>query len=296
MQDQDRRLLLAYAGLVLTNLFWAGNAVVARGVAGEIPPFALAFWRWTGALLILLPLGLPHLHRGRAVIRRHWRALLGLGALSVAGFNTLLYLAAQTTTATNIGLVNSTIPLAVALAAWLLLRQRPTPRQLVGLAIAAAGVAVIVARGDWLVLRTLAIHPGDLWMIAAVVVWGLYSVLLRLWPVPLHPLGFLTATVTVGACLLLPLYLWELASVGGFGFGAGHLPVFGYLALFPSVLAFLFWNHGVAVAGPRTASLFIYLLPVFAAVLASLFLGEQLHVYHAAGGLLIVAGLYQASR
>jgi drug/metabolite transporter (DMT)-like permease len=296
MQQDPRQRLLAYTGLVLTALFWAGNAVLARGVADEIRPIALAFWRWVGALAVLLPFGLAHLRRGASVIRANPRPLVAMGLLSVATFNTLLYLAAHTTTAVNIALVNSMLPVAIALLALAILGQRTTWRQVAGIAAAGAGVLTIVARGDWEVLASLAFRQGDLVMILAVLVWGLYSVLLRLWPIDLHPVGFLTLTVIIGVGLLLPAFVWEVAVYGHFAFRPIHLPLFGYLAIFPSILAFLFWNRAVAVVGPSVTGMFIYLVPVFTAVLASTILRESLYAYHATGGALILVGLYLATR
>jgi drug/metabolite transporter (DMT)-like permease len=296
MHHIPRQALIAGIGLTLTTLFWAGNAVLARGVVGEIPPVALAFWRWVLAFALLLPFGLRFVYRARAEIRRHWAVLVCLSLLSVATFNTLLYLAAQTTTAINITLVNSAMPVGVAVMAWLLLRQRTTVAQTAGIFAAAAGTAVIVTRGDWQVLLELAIHRGDLLMVAAILIWGVYSVLLRRWPVPIHPVGFLTITVGTGTLLLLPVYLLEHALVGGFAFRSTHVPVFLYVAIFPGILAYLFWNHGVSVLGPARSSMFVYLMPLFAAVLANLLLAETLHVYHAVGGFLILCGLLLSTR
>ena len=296
METEKRRRLIAYTGLVLATLFWAGNAVLARAVADDIGPFALSFWRWAMALVVLLPFGLPQLRRAADVVRANRIALFWQGLLSVGAYNTLLYIAAHTTTALNITLVNSTMPIAIAILARFLLGQRTTARQVAGFAAAGLGMLTIVARGDWRVLAELTFREGDLVMIVAVVVWGVYSVLLRLWKVELHPLGFLTANVMVGVALLLPFFVWEIATQGHFRPDAVHVPMFAYLAVFPSVLAFLFWNRAVDVVGPSTTGMFIYLVPVFTALLASTLLDEQLRGCHAVGGVCILVGLYLAMR
>jgi len=286
---------LAYTGLVLTALFWAGNAVVARGTVGEIPPVALAFWRWVIALTILSPVGVPRVVRQWRVIRQHWRVLWALATLSVGLFNSLLYLAAQSTGAINITLVNSTIPVVVALLSWLLLGEAPNRVQSTGIAAALLGMLTIVARGDPGVFVGLEFNAGDVIMVAAVLVWGCYSVLLRRHAVPLHPVALLTVLIALGLPVIVPFYLWELASGGGFTPRLGLLPALGYVGVFPSILAYLFWNIGVHRVGPTRAAVFIYLLPVFAAGLAVTFLGESLHLYHAVGGLLILVGLLLAT-
>jgi drug/metabolite transporter (DMT)-like permease len=289
-----RQLWLAYLGLTLSALFWAGNAVVARGTAGVIAPFALSFWRWVIALAILLPFALPHLRREWRVLLVHWPQLVLLAALSVGGYNTLLYLAAQTTTAVNITLVGSTMPVAIALMAGLLLGQRLRLVQWSGIGIALVGmVVIVVGAGSG---AAVDINPGDLIMVIAVLIWGLYSVLLRWRPLPVHPLTLLLLLIVLGLPVILPFYLWELAVHGGAPVTAGTIPVFLYVGVFPSVLAYLFWNHGVAVAGPSQAGMFIYLIPLFTALIAGSFLGERLYAHHAVGAVLILIGLYLSTR
>lgn len=288
---------LAYVGLVLTPLFWAGNAVVARGTVEHIPPLSMSFWRWVIALTILLPFGLPGIWRHRDVIRHRLGSMLALATFSVGAFNSLLYFAATTTTATNIALINATIPIFVALLAWILLGDRTRPIQACGIALAVLGILTVVARGDISVLTGLQAQPGDLIMVAAVFSWGLFSVLLRRQSVPLPALTFLTTQILLGALVILPFYLMDLLFFsGGFELSrATALPLL-YFAIFPGILAYGFWNHGVHKIGPSKAAIFMYLTPVFASVLAGIFLGESLGPFHIAGGLLILGGLLLATR
>jgi drug/metabolite transporter (DMT)-like permease len=297
--NRDGRRLLAFAGLVLTTFFWATNAVIARGVADDIHPFALAFWRWVSALIVILPFGIPHIRRSGNAVRANTLQLGVLGLLSVGAYNTLLYLAARTTTSLNIALVNSTMPIVIAIVALIMLRERTTRTQLAGFAAAAAGMLLIIARGEWQVLSAFAFREGDMLMIAAVIVWGFYSVLLRYWRVQLHPVAFLTVTIAVGVVLLLPAYVWEFLATSSSSTRPRPLmltALFVYLGIFPSILSFLFWNNAVAVVGPAVTGMFIYLVPVFTALLAVPILGESLHAYHALGGALILAGLFLSTR
>lgn len=287
---------LAYVGLTLTALFWAGNAVVARGVVGEIPPLALSFWRWALALCILLPFGLPRVWRQREIVKQRWPSLLALAAFSVGAFNTLLYLSAQTTTALNITLLNSTIPVMVALLAWIILGDRVRAAQAQGIGLALIGMLIIISRGDWHNLANLAFQPGDLIMVCAVFSWGFFSVLLRRQAVPMDALAFLTCQVAFGVLVILPFYLGDLILHGGFHLRPGLVPPFLYVAIFPGILAYAFWNNGVHRVGPSRAAMFMYLNPVFAAVLAGLFLGERLSMFHLFGGILILVGLILTTR
>ncbi|WP_225314313.1 DMT family transporter [Marinobacter halotolerans] len=288
---------VAYLGLVLTPLFWAGNAVVAKGAVGEIPPMSMSFWRWIIALAILLPFGLPGVLRQRTVIRQHWRSILALATFSVGAFNSLLYLAALTTSAINIALINATIPIMVALLAWLLLGDRTRPLQALGIALAIVGIITVVARGDLAVLTGLQAQAGDLLMVLAVSSWGLFSVLLRRQAVPLPPLTFLTVQIATGALVISPFYLTDLLFIsGGFELNQSTALPMLYFAIFPGILAYGFWNHGVHRIGPSKAAIFMYLTPVFASVLAGIFLGERLGPPHLVGGALILAGLVLATR
>jgi drug/metabolite transporter (DMT)-like permease len=287
----------AYAGLILTPLFWAGNAVVARGTVTSIPPLSMAFWRWAIALAILIPFGLPSVWRYRKTICEHMGPMLVLAILSVSTFNTLLYFAAITTTATNIALINATIPIFVALLAWLLLGDRTRPIQGVGIVLAAIGIIIVVARGDMSVLTDLQAQAGDLIMVAAVFCWGLFSVELRRQAIPLPALAFLTAQILLGTLVILPVYLADLLYFsGGFELTGQTAAPLLYFAMFPGILAYAFWNHGVHIVGPAKAAIFMYLMPVFASVLAIVFLEESLGLFHITGGLLILAGLILATR
>ncbi|MBY6034491.1 DMT family transporter [Marinobacter daepoensis] len=288
---------LAYIGLVLTPLFWAGNAVVARGTVGDIPPLSMSFWRWVLALAILLPFGLPGILRHRRVIRAHLGSIVALATFSVAAFNSLLYAAAMTTTATNIALINATIPIFVALLAWILLGDRTHPIQVAGIGMAIVGILCVIARGDLSVLTGLQAQSGDLIMVGAVFCWGLFSVLLRRQAVPLPALTFLTIQILVGALVLLPVYLTDLLFFsGGFEVSQTTLLPLLFFAIFPGILAYAFWNHGVHSIGPSRTAIFMYLTPVYASVLAIIFLGESLSLFHLAGGSLILGGLILATR
>ncbi|MEX2474701.1 DMT family transporter [Marinobacter sp.] len=292
-----KSLWLAYAGLILTPLFWAGNAVVAKGAVANMPPLSMSFWRWVIALAVLLPFGLPGIVRHRQVIRQYLGSMIALATFSVAAFNSLLYYAALTTSATNIALINATIPIFIALLAWLLLGDRTRPVQALGITLAVLGILTVVARGDLSVLLELQAQPGDLIMVAAVFSWGLFSVLLRRQAVPLPALTFLTTQIALGTLVILPFYLVELLVFkGGFDVSRATVMPLLYFAFFPGILAYAFWNHGVHRVGPARAALFMYLTPVFASVLAGVFLDERLGLFHVVGGLLILAGLFLATR
>jgi len=282
--------------LLVCALVWAGNALVARATAGQLPPVGLSFWRWTTALLLLLPFTARDLWRQRNLVLLHWRQIAALAGLSISSYNTLLYMAAQSTTAINITLVNTGLPVAAFIWSILLLRQWPTVQTLGGTLLSFVGLMVILSGGQLTRLAQLAFNPGDLIMLVAVLTWGLYSVLLRRWMVPLPGLTLLAAMLLCGVPLLLPFYLWEYSHVGAMPINVLSMSAIAYTAIMASLVAYFAWNNGVRVLGPATASLFSYLMPVFTALLGVLLLGEQLHWFHLLGGGLTFCGLLLATR
>jgi drug/metabolite transporter (DMT)-like permease len=291
-----RTLALVYAGAVLTPLFWAVNFLIARAMRDEIPPFQMSFWRWTLAFVLLLPFAWPHLRVSGETLRRELWFLVFLGGIGVTAFHCLVYTALHHTTVINAALVNSLTPVMTFLLALILLRDRLSPRQMLGVVVSLAGAAVIIARGDIGGLLDLGVNHGDLLVVAAVVFWSAYTVLIKWRPSRLHPLAFLAATIGFGALLHLPLVAWEFHAVGGFAVTPATAASILYFAVFASILAYIFWNRAVAALGPGRTGMFTHLMPVYSAVLAVQFLGEPLLPYHLAGIVLIVAGITLVTR
>jgi drug/metabolite transporter (DMT)-like permease len=280
--------------LIAANLFWAGNIVLGRGVAGMVPPVTLAWFRWTGAFCVAMTFALPLLRRDLPTLLRHWRIMLLLSAVGIASYNTMCYIGLNTTTALNVLLLQSAMPLVIIVWAFVLFRDRPSLRQSAGVAVSLAGVAAIAARGSLDVLMHLQINHGDLWILAAIVVNGPYYALLRRRP-PVHPLSFLVAAMGIGSCMMLPFMLAELAGGARIHGGAPAWLAIAYIAVFPSLIAYLFFNRGVELLGSALAGQSMHLMPLFGSVLAVLFLGERFHPYHALGIALIGAGILLAS-
>ena len=287
----SNRRLTPYLLLTLTVLFWSGNFVLGRGIRESIPPMSLNFWRWAGALLILLPVGLPRIYRQRALMCRHWRFITLMSIPSIAIFNACIYQALQTTTTTNTVLVNAMLPVFIAVTAWMGFRDRLSARQAGGVGVSLLGLVFIVTRGHLEDLGNLTGSTGDIWTLVAGISWALYSVYLRKRPTEMDPIGFLTAMIFSGLLFLLPFYLWEIHRVGGFALNLKTSASLGYVAVFPSVLSYIFWNQGVRMVGPNRAGIFFHLMPVFSVAMAIAFLGEQLQIFHVWGVLLIFTGI-----
>lgn len=284
-----------YLLLVLTTLFWAGNSVLGRMIRLDVPPVGLSFWRWMLAGALLLPFIWRELVGCWPLARAHIGLVLLLAIFGVTGFNTLLYMGLQTTTASNAVLLMSVIPLVIILLSWLLLGVGVTLWQSLGILTSLIGVGIIVARGELDILFGLSVTRGDLWVLAAVVSWGFYSVLLRRLPTQMAGLPLLGYTILFGLGGITPFYLWEIGSGRTVSLDAVTLGSILYVAVFASLLAYLFWNHAVARVGPNKAGQFVHLIPVFGSLLSVLVLGERLHLYHLAGALCIAAGILMAS-
>ncbi len=286
-----------YLLLSLAALFWAGSVLVGRAVAGEVPPLALNFWRWTLAFVCIAPFGVPALWAGRDMVVRHWRLLTMLAVFNMTAFGSLLFIALQKTAAVNGSLLIGSMPVNIVLVSLVILGIRVTARQSAGVALGFAGIVTIIGRGDPRVLTGLDFNIGDLVLWLGVLAYAVYTIYLPRARKVLELIPLMTVLFAIGSLTCLPLYLWESLVLGWV------LPVdwtaawsIGFMAIFPSLLAQVFWASAVAKVGANTAGYFIYLSPVFGTIGAIVLLGEAFAWFHAAGIALIFAGIYLATR
>jgi drug/metabolite transporter (DMT)-like permease len=281
--------------LTVPPLLWAGNAIVGRLVREAVPPMTLNLLRWTIALLVLVPLGWRTLQGGHGIVAR-WRRYALLGLLGIGMYNSLQYLALQSSTPINVTLVASGLPVWMMLVGRLFYGAPVRGVQVVGAALSIAGVLVVLCRGDVSHLLALRLVAGDLYMILATIAWSFYSWMLLQndddpalradWA------AFLAAQVGYGL-------LWSLLFAGGewalgapvIAWSAKVAAALAFVATCPAVLAFAMWGAGVRRAGPSIGAFFVNLTPLFTALLSSAFLGELPHPYHALAFLLIVGGI-----
>src|SRR6185437_6472108 len=167
----------AWTLLIMANLFWAGNIVMARGIAGQVPPIALAWWRWTGAFAVALGFAWPHLKRDYRAMLRQWPLMLLLAGTGIASYNTMSYIGLTSTTALNVLLLQSASPLIIIVWAFALFGDRPSWRQAAGVMISLAGVAAIASRGSADALLHLQLNRGDLWVLVALAIYAVYCVI-----------------------------------------------------------------------------------------------------------------------
>jgi drug/metabolite transporter (DMT)-like permease len=287
----DRPYLL----LILTMLFWGGNAVAGQLVVGEVSPLTLTFLRW---LLVSVFLGVLYGRRVAAEWPGLRPRLLWIAAVAMCGFtgfNSLFYVASHDTTAVNIGIIQGSIPVIVLLGAFFIYRTHVGWLQIFGAATTILGVIVVATAGDPERLTSLAFNPGDVIMILACLLYAVYTVALPNRP-KVSGIAFFTVMSMVAAVTTLPLMLYEVyvGSVIWPSFKGWTITL--YIALFPSFIAQIFFMRGVELIGPGRAGIFVNLVPVFASALAVVILSEAFYLYHAVALALVLGGIWIAER
>jgi len=284
-----------YLLLCITAACWAGNAIVGRLAAGHIPPVALSFLRWSAAFLIILPLAWKHLKRDWSAIRGKLAVMILVSVTGIGVFNTLQYWSLEYTTALNTLLLQSATPLIVAVWSLVLLGVRLTWAQAVGVLLSLIGVLIILTQGDVTALANIQFNRGDLIFLVALTSFGLYSVLTLKRPA-IHGLSFAAFTFGAGSAALIPLLIHELFTRPAMRLDAHNMLTLFYVAVFPSIVAYLCFNRGVQLIGANRAAPFFHMVPVFGSVMAMVFLDEIPRGFHFVGFALVLAGVYIASR
>ena len=282
---------------LVTPLLFAGNLLVARSVAGDVPPVTLAFLRWSIAALVLLPFARGLRSHFSRILSPDFAMLVLTGAvLAVAP----IYAAASRTTAGNIALLICAAPAFVLVAERLLFRVPLHAPAMVGISMAAAGVVTVVTHGHPLSVLSLSFNRGDALAFAAMLSWVAYTLLCKRRPVALPPVIRLTALAMGGSLMLLPAAAVELAHHAGephlgLILTPHSLAAILFLCLVPSIGAYGSYQRLVTCFGPARAAASMYIVPAYTVLLAALLLGEALHPYHAAGLALILGGVALAA-
>lgn len=283
----------AYALLLTTMLFWGGNAVAGKLAVGHISPFLLVSLRWAMAVAILSLFAGRRLQEDWPVIRRNLPLLVGLGATGFTAFNATFYLALNYTSAINVAIEQAGMPVVIFAANFLIFRMRVTWLQLVGFILSLVGIAVATTHGQPGRLASLDVNFGDCLMLLAVLLYGGYTVALRLKP-DIHWMSTITVLAVSALIASIPFALWE------FWAGRTILPdamgwgVTTYTALFPSLLAQVFFIRGNELIGGNRAGMFINLVPIIGTLLSIAILGEVFHLYHAVAIVTVLGGIWLA--
>ncbi|MGA8391152.1 MAG: DMT family transporter [Burkholderiaceae bacterium] len=296
MKTPESRQRLALALLWITPALWSVNYIVARKAPGVVEPHLLALGRWALAGLIVGFIARAELWQKRRAVLAAWPQYLALGTLGMFICGAWVYQGARTTSAMNIALIYSASPVLIALGAVAWLGERFSARQALGVAVALAGVMHVIVKGQWLALAQVQWVAGDGWIVACMLSWAAYALLLKKWPSTLSATARLAATSAGGVAVLLPFAVWELLQPATPPWTLQAAVLTALAALVPGVGAY--WAYGFAqkVLGASRVASSLYLGPLYAALAAWGVLGEPLGMHHAIGAALILPGIFLVSR
>lgn len=282
-----------YLALTLVPLLWASNFVLGKQLVGVFPPFTLTTGRFGVAFLCLLPIYIFHRKKQnpKPMAVKIWGLLIFLGIAGVFGFNTLLYAGLRQTSPVNATLINAFNPtLTILLSIWIL-GEKLRGKQIIGLLLSFMGVAWIAVQGEPARLSSLAVNRGDVFILFGALVWAIYSIGVKKAVAEVSALGITTLSMFFGLVALLPAAYVELTAHPMGQITWQSITLLIYLGVFPSVIAFLLWNRGIAQVGTSKAAMFYNLIPPFAAVMSYFVSGEVPQGYHLLGGTLVLWGV-----
>ncbi|NAR63779.1 EamA family transporter [Acinetobacter haemolyticus] len=277
---------------LIAVLIWSLNIAVTRYVADYISPVSISFYRWLVAFLILTPFMLPKIWQQRALIRPLIPKLAVLSAFGMVLYQGLSYAAAHYTTATNMGIVNAFVPIFTIFISYLILKDRPNRFAILGSVLSFAGLLYVMGQGHISSLFMQGGHWGDAVMVLAVGFYAFYGVFLKKWQLKLPLMTSLYVQIGFALVYHLPFLLW----FGLDWINAENAASIIYAGVFPSLIAPLLWMLAVQVIGPNRTSIFMNLMPVFTAIIASFWLAESWTIYHSIGGFMILVGIILAQK
>jgi len=285
-----------YLFALAATAIWSGNFIVARGLSELIPPVSLAFYRWLTAVLVFAPFALKGVIRERRVLVCHWRYLGITSFLGITCFNTFIYIAGHTTSATNLSLIAISFPVFIILLGRIFFNETLSLGKISGIVLVLFGVICLITRGDLAALGDISLAAGDLWMLAASVIFAVYSILLKHKPEGISLFTLQFTCFSLGLVLLSPFYFWEQAGGADMLLTATTVPAILYVGIFASLAAFLLWNRAIVIIGPSKAGMVYYTLPLFSGTLGVVFLGETLGLVHLVSLVLILGGIVITNR
>ncbi len=283
---------MQYVFPMLAVFSWAGNTVITKMSASSIEPTEIGFYRWLFAGLLLTPLALRPTLRNWHNIRPHLGKIFIMGTLGMAMFQSLMYFAAQYTSAANIGIIQALIPAISLVLAVMVLRQTLTRAAVIGAATAFIGVLLVVSNGELLLLVRQGVNWGDALMVGAVTAYALYSTLLKHWQVAIPALQMLYLQMLAAIIVQFPLFLFQPRT----GLNLENFPLVLYACLAASIVAPMAWMRGVHLMEPSRIAIFFNLMPILSLFIAALTLGEKIEIYHWVGAGIIILGVFMAER
>ncbi|MDB3925373.1 DMT family transporter [Candidatus Pelagibacter sp.] len=287
----------AYLMLVCATLFWAGNFTIGKFAFLEnIPPNTLAFLRWTLVWIILFPFTYKEVLKLKNKIKQNLSLFSILGFTSVCIFTSFTYNALNYTQVINASLFNTAIPVTIILVCFLLKIEKTNIFQISGLLISVLGILAIITRLDLNILLSLNFNKGDLFMIGAIIAWGIYSAYLRKQTFNVSLLALVYIICTFGLIFLLPLFIVDVVQGETVEMSSNLFYILIYIAIFPSIGSYYCWAGAVSIIGANRAGIFLSLIPLFSTIFAILFFNEKFLFFHLIGSILIILGLFLSNK
>ncbi len=287
----------AYIMLILATLFWAGNFTIGKFAYTEnVPPYSLAFFRWLLVWIILIPFTYKEISRIQNEVKNNLSLFFILGFTSVGIFSAFTYNALNYTQVINASLFNTAIPVSIILVCFLLKIEKTNIFQISGLIFSVLGILAIITRLDLNILLTLNFNKGDIYMIIAIISWGIYSAFLKKKTFDISLLSLVHVVCTFGLIILLPSFLVELSQGKTTEFTSNLIFILLYIAIFPSIGSYYFWAGAVSIIGANRAGIFLSLIPLFSTIFAMIFFNEKFLFFHFIGSVLIILGLFLSNK
>tara|TARA_R110001583_G_scaffold22867_1_gene85262 strand:+ start:264 stop:1172 length:909 start_codon:yes stop_codon:yes gene_type:complete len=290
----SKPVFIGFACAITATILWSGNFVVARGLSEEVAPLTLAFWRWVVAILVLLPFAIKPLLAQKSWLKDNIGYLSIVSLLGVTLFNSLIYYAGQTSSAINLSLIAITFPIFVLLLSKIFLAEVIGWNKLAGIVLVAAGILLLISKGELSVLAELTFAEGDLWMLMASFIFAIYSMLLKQRPAGITVPAFQLASFIVGLVFLLPFFLIELYLIPAKSIESSTVMSILYVGIFASLFAFILWNKAISTIGAVNAGMVYYAMPIFSGMLAIIILDEVVTSLHFYSTLLVFCGILLA--
>ncbi len=292
----QNKVYFAFFLLILASFFWSGNFLTAKLAYNfNLSPLKLSFYRWLLAFIIILPFTLNSILKNYDLIKSNLLNIIILSILGVTIFNSFTYIALTSTIVINASIMGSIAPLLIIFFSWLILNTKPSSFQFLGILLSIFGVIFIILKGNIINLFYLNFTPGDIWMLIAVICWGLYSVLLKKLDSSLPQIPTLSIMIFFGLIFIFPFYFYESLSGSFYPNKQSDFFMIFYVAIFAGIFSFIFWNKGVSIIGANRAGIFLHLIPLFSSIWAIFILGERFSIYHAFGISFIIAGIILAN-
>ena len=288
---------LAYLFLVLATLCWSGNFIVGKfATLYEIPPLTLNVFRWISVWFILVPFTYKEIFENLPYIKKNWLVISFMGVITISTFNSVVYFALNYTQVINAVLMLAAIPAATIVLSSLMKIEETNIFQLLGLVLSIIGIGSIISNGNIQKIIALDFNKGDMWMLVCVITWSLYSTLLKKNNFKFSQFTLIQLMVSVGILFLIPQFFYEKSIGLELNFNKDFYLILIYVAIFPAIAAYYFWQKGVAIIGPNRASMFIQLMPLFSAIMAIIFFEEIFELYHFVGAIFILSGIYLSNK